>query len=40
MCLPRKIVWTTIIEGEGDPVDISDSSVMIRPVHFTVLQLF
>ena len=35
MCLPRKIVWTTIIKGEGGyPGDISDSSVMIRPVHF------
>jgi len=36
VCLPRKIVWTTIIEGEagGYPGDISESSVMIRPVHF------
>ena len=40
--LPGKIVWTTIIERGGYPVDISDSSVMIRPVlfFFTVLQLF
>jgi len=38
MRLPGKIVWTTIIKGEGGGVscseDISDSSVMIRPVHF------
>ena len=32
--LPGEIVWTTIIERGGYPVDISDSSVMIRPVLF------